>query len=81
MKVLLIITFKNKLKFLNYMQEYKDKVEAILFTTGSFMSVEEVSKSCGIASQGTVKELIEELAIVWNPIIRRKIECEFLFPY
>ncbi len=43
------------------MQQYKDKIEAVLFTTGNFMSVEEISSSCGIASQGMVKQLIEEL--------------------
>ncbi|MFH0752506.1 MAG: SMC-Scp complex subunit ScpB [archaeon] len=43
------------------MQEYKNRVEAILFTTGRFMDTEEISRLCGIASIGMIKEIIEEL--------------------
>jgi len=39
----------------------QQKVEAILFTTGRFMSVEEIAKVCGIGSIGYVKELLEAL--------------------
>lgn len=39
----------------------KQKVEAILFTTGRFMSLEEIAKVCEIGSVGYVKELLEEL--------------------
>ncbi len=41
--------------------EDKKKVEAILFTTGKFMDLEEISKACGIGSIGYIKELIEQL--------------------
>lgn len=43
------------------MKEIKNKIEAILFTTGRFMDLEEISNICGIASQGMVKEAINEL--------------------
>ncbi len=43
------------------MQEYKNRVEAILFTTGRFMDLDEISRLCGIASTGMLKEIIEEL--------------------
>ncbi len=39
----------------------KHKVEAILFTTGRFMSLEEIAKVCEIGSVGYVKELLAEL--------------------
>lgn len=37
------------------------KIEAILFTTGRFMGVEEIAKACEIGSVGYVKQLLEEL--------------------
>jgi segregation and condensation protein B len=43
------------------MQEYKNKVEAILFTTGRFMDVEEIAKLCNIGSIGLVKEALKDL--------------------
>lgn len=43
------------------MQENKNKIEAILFTTGRFMDIEEIAKLCGIGSTGLVKELIQKL--------------------
>ena len=43
------------------MEEDLKKVEAVLFTTGRFMDIEEISKACGIGSVGYVKELIEKL--------------------
>lgn len=42
-------------------QEYKNKIEAILFTTGRFMDLEEISKLCGIGSVGIVKETLQGL--------------------
>ncbi|HLC72830.1 MAG TPA: SMC-Scp complex subunit ScpB [Candidatus Nanoarchaeia archaeon] len=39
----------------------KHKVEAILFTTGRFMHLDEIAKVCEIGSVGYVKELLEEL--------------------
>src|SRR3989338_4863912 len=42
-------------------QEDKKKVEAVLFTTGKFMAIEEISNGAGIGSPGYVKELLEEL--------------------
>lgn len=43
------------------MQEDKNKVEAILFTTGRFMDVDEIAKFCGIGSVGYIKQVLEEL--------------------
>ena len=43
------------------MLENKNKVEAILYTTGKFLTLEEVSRMCGLGSIGYVKELMEEL--------------------
>ena len=42
-------------------QEDKKKVEAVLFTTGKFMTIEEVSNGAGIGSSDYTKELLEEL--------------------
>lgn len=43
------------------MQEDKNKVEAILFTTGKFMSLQEIADFCSISSVDIVKNLIEDL--------------------
>src|SRR3989338_4439390 len=43
------------------MQEDKNKVEAILFTTGRFIGLDEISKMTGIASVGYLKEVLFEL--------------------
>ncbi len=43
------------------MQEDKNKIEVILFTTGSFMTLQEIADFCEIGSIGIVKELLEEL--------------------
>ncbi|MDP2906474.1 MAG: SMC-Scp complex subunit ScpB [Nanoarchaeota archaeon] len=43
------------------MQEEKNKVEAILFTTGKFMGLQEISDFCGISTVETVKDLVEDL--------------------
>ena len=46
------------------MDEIKNKIEAILFTTGRYMDVEEISRLCSIESiedvKTTLKELIED---------------------
>ena len=41
--------------------EVKHKIEAILFTLGKFVSLEEVAVYCEIGSVGLVKEALEEL--------------------
>ncbi len=41
--------------------EVKHKIEAILFTLGKFVSLEELARYCEIGSVGLVKEAIEEL--------------------
>ncbi len=43
------------------MQDDKNKVEAILFTTGRFLGLEELSRLCGIGSVGHLKDVIAEL--------------------
>ena len=43
------------------MQEDKNKVETILFTTGRFIDLEELSRLCGIGSIGYLKEVLEEV--------------------
>lgn len=43
------------------MQNEKNKVEAVLFTTGRFMEVDEIARLCGIGSVGIVKELLGQL--------------------
>lgn len=40
------------------MQEYKNKVEAILFTTGKFINIEEISKLCNLSDQNQIKEIL-----------------------
>src|SRR3989338_7285515 len=47
--------------FRDIMQEINNKVEAILFTTGRFISVEELSKLCGVGSVGHLKEALLSL--------------------
>ncbi|MEW6063439.1 MAG: SMC-Scp complex subunit ScpB [Nanoarchaeota archaeon] len=39
----------------------KNKVEAVLFTVGKFLSIEEIAKLVGIGSVGYVRELLEEI--------------------
>jgi len=43
------------------MEEDKKKVEAVLFTTGRFMTIDEISLICGVGSKGKIKELLDEL--------------------
>ena len=44
------------------MQENKKKVEAVLFTTGRFLNLEDVGKLCGVGSVGYIKQALEELS-------------------
>jgi|SRR3989338_10729854 len=43
------------------MQDTKNKIEAVMFTTGKFLDVEELAKLCGIGSIGHVKEALGSL--------------------
>jgi segregation and condensation protein B len=43
------------------MKEIKNKVEAVLYTTGRFMEVEEIARLCGIGSIGLVRDALKEL--------------------
>lgn len=57
------------------MNEYKDKMEAILFTTGNFMTLEELSKLLNVGSIGIVKEALEELR---NDYLQRSSSLELI---
>lgn len=48
------------------MDDMLNKVEAVLFITGSFMTVEDIAKSAEIASEGIVKELILKLKAAYD---------------
>ncbi|MBS3174477.1 SMC-Scp complex subunit ScpB [Candidatus Woesearchaeota archaeon] len=43
------------------MQDDKNKIEAVLFTTGRFLDIEEMAKMCGIGSIGYAKEALLSL--------------------
>lgn len=43
------------------MTEERNKIEAVLFTTGRFLNVEEISKMAGIGSIGFIKQALDEL--------------------
>jgi len=43
------------------MQDDKNKVEALLFITGKFLSLDEVSRMSGLASKGYLKDLLISL--------------------
>lgn len=43
------------------MKEIKNKIEAILYTTGRYMDVEEISRLCSIESIDDVKQTLKEL--------------------
>lgn len=43
------------------MDEFKNRVEAILFTTGRFMDLNEIAALCGVGSIGLVKEALDSL--------------------
>nr|MBA4404731.1 SMC-Scp complex subunit ScpB [Nanoarchaeum sp.] len=48
------------------MEQDRNKIEAILFTTGTFLTVEEISKLCGIGSIGYIKGILNELKDEYN---------------
>ncbi|MBI2663383.1 SMC-Scp complex subunit ScpB [Candidatus Woesearchaeota archaeon] len=48
------------------MQDTKNKIEAMLFTTGRFMDMEEISKLCSIGSVGIVKDALNGLINDYN---------------
>lgn len=48
------------------MTEFKNKVEAVLFTTGRFMDIEEIAKLCGEDSIGFINEALKELIEDYN---------------
>jgi segregation and condensation protein B len=43
------------------MDDMQNRVEAVLFITGSFMTLEDIGKSAGIGSEGIVKEAVQKL--------------------
>lgn len=47
--------------FLITMQDDKNKVEAVLFTTGRFIDLDELGRLCGIGSIGYLKDVLQEL--------------------
>ncbi len=42
-------------------KELKKKIEAILYTTGKFTSLDEIAKLCGFASTELIKQALQEL--------------------
>lgn len=54
-------SFKNNQLFFYNMDDMQNRVEAVLFITGSFMSIEEIAKAAGIASEGVIKEAVHRL--------------------
>lgn len=52
-----LICFQNT----DYTEQYKKKIEAIMFTTGRFMDLGEIAGLCNISSIGIVKEAINQL--------------------
>jgi segregation and condensation protein B len=42
-------------------EQHKNKVEAVLFTTGRFLTVEEIAKLSEIGSVGVIKNILEQL--------------------
>ncbi len=48
------------------MNEFKNRVEAILFTTGRFMDVQEIAALCNVGSVGLVKEALDELKVDYD---------------
>ncbi|MAG47732.1 SMC-Scp complex subunit ScpB [archaeon] len=43
------------------LNDYKKRVEAILFTTGRFLTIDELAKMCNLGSVGIVKDSIKKL--------------------
>lgn len=48
------------------MEDIKNKIEAVLFTIGRFIELEELAKIVGIGSVGSLKEVLEELKKEYN---------------
>jgi segregation and condensation protein B len=48
------------------MNEHRDKVEAVLFTTGRFLNLEEIGRLCGIGSSGVIRQMLDELGDEYN---------------
>src|SRR3989344_4528728 len=48
------------------MQDAKNKIEAVLFTIGRFVSLEELSRLTGVASLGYLKEALDKLREDYN---------------
>ena len=44
-----------------FVVDYKNRVEAILFTTGRFMDLQEIATLCSIGSVGLVKDVLDSL--------------------
>lgn len=42
-------------------KELKNKIEAVLFIVGNFISIQEIAKICGFGSIGLIKQVLEEL--------------------
>jgi len=47
-------------------KEYRDKIEAILFTTGRFVSAGEIARLCGFKHASYVQEILRELRREYN---------------
>jgi len=48
------------------MEDIRNKVEAVLFTTGKFLTVNEIAELCEIGSIGFVKEALEALKLEYE---------------
>ncbi|RME54133.1 SMC-Scp complex subunit ScpB [Candidatus Woesearchaeota archaeon] len=48
------------------MKEIKNKIEAVLYTTGRFMEVDEIARLCGIGSLGLVRDALKMLLEEYN---------------
>ena len=53
--------------------ELKYKVEAVLFTLGKFVSLEDLGRYCEVGSIGMVKEALEELKKDYEKVFGQKI--------
>tara|TARA_Y100000034_G_scaffold114964_1_gene151633 strand:+ start:12131 stop:12709 length:579 start_codon:yes stop_codon:yes gene_type:complete len=64
------------------MQDTKNKIEAILFTTGKFMDVDEIARLCNISSVDAVKDALKALKEDYDKnensleIIEEKNKCK-----
>jgi segregation and condensation protein B len=48
------------------MEDVKNKVEAVLFTTGKFLAIEDISNLIGISSSELIKEIVNNLIQEYN---------------